>query len=112
MLDLTAIRAARERVAGRVHTTPTLSTRLGERVGVRLVLKCENLQKTGSFKPRGALNKLSQLDDTARARGVVTVSAGNHAAAMAWAARRGVTRRRHARRGIPHESCGQSRLRR
>ena len=88
MLDLPAIRAARERIAGRVHTTPTFSaTRLGERVGVRLVLKCENLQKTGSFKPRGALNKLSQLDDAARARGVVTVSAGNHAAALGWAAR-------------------------
>jgi len=56
-------------------------------VGVRLVLKCENLQKTGSFKVRGALNKLSQLSDEERANGVVTVSAGNHAQALAWAAR-------------------------
>jgi threonine dehydratase len=87
MLDLANIRAARERIAGRIHTTPTVSaTRLGERVGVHLVLKCENLQKTGSFKVRGALNKLSQLDDAGRTRGVVTVSAGNHAAALAWAA--------------------------
>jgi threonine dehydratase len=60
---------------------------LGERVDVRLLLKCENLQKTGSFKARGALNKLSQLDAAERSRGVVTVSAGNHAQALAWAAR-------------------------
>src|SRR5689334_14196459 len=88
MLDLTAVKTARQRIAGRVHTTPTLSaTRLGDRAGVRLVLKCENLQKTGSFKVRGALNKLSQLSDAERAKGVVTVSAGNHAQALAWAAR-------------------------
>jgi threonine dehydratase len=88
MLDLSMIRAARERIADRLHVTPTVSSRrIGDMAGVRLVLKCENLQKTGSFKPRGALNKLSQLDETARARGVVTVSAGNHAQALAWAAR-------------------------
>lgn len=88
MLDLSMIRAARERIAGRVHVTPTMSSRrIGATAGVRLFLKCENLQKTGSFKARGALNKLSQLDETARARGVVTVSAGNHAQALAWAAR-------------------------
>jgi threonine dehydratase len=87
MLDLTAIREARARVASRVHLTPTLpATRLGARAGVRLFLKCENLQKTGSFKVRGALNKLASLSDAERARGVVTVSAGNHAQAMAWAA--------------------------
>ena len=71
-----------------MHETPTIgSTRLGDRFDVRLLLKCENLQKTGSFKVRGALNKLSDLDAAARARGVVTVSAGNHAQAVAWAAR-------------------------
>lgn len=87
MLDLAAIRDARARVANRIHTTPTLSSRrLGERAGVRLWLKCESLQKTGSFKVRGALNKLASLSDAERARGVVTVSAGNHAQAMAWAA--------------------------
>jgi threonine dehydratase len=83
------IRAARERIAGRVHRTPTVSaTRLGERAGVgtQLFLKCESLQKTGSFKSRGALNALLQLDAGARTRGVVTVSAGNHAQAIAWAA--------------------------
>jgi threonine dehydratase len=54
---------------------------------VRLFLKCESLQKTGSFKARGALNKILSLSDADRARGLVTVSAGNHAAAVAWAAR-------------------------
>lgn len=87
MLELSSIIAARSRLAGHVHETPTVGTsRLGERTGVRLLLKCENLQKTGSFKVRGALNKLNQLDAAARARGVVTVSAGNHAQALAWAA--------------------------
>lgn len=88
MLALSSIHAARSRIAGRVHVTPTLSaTRLGQPVGVQLFLKCENLQKTGSFKARGALNKLASLDAAARGRGVVTVSAGNHAQALAWAAR-------------------------
>src|SRR4051794_24177892 len=85
---LADIRAARERVAPFVHRTPVMtSTRLGDRVGVKLFLKCENFQKTGSFKVRGVTNKLSQLDKTARERGVVTVSAGNHAQALAWGAR-------------------------
>jgi threonine dehydratase len=87
MLDLAAVRSAREQISGRIHATPTVTaTRLGERVGVKLVLKCENLQKTGSFKARGALNKLSRLSATERGNGVVTVSAGNHAQALAWAA--------------------------
>jgi threonine dehydratase len=88
MFDLSAVRAARERIAGRVHLTPTVSaTRLGDRVGVQLLLKCENLQKTGSFKARGALNRLSGLSASERARGVITFSAGNHAQSLAWAAR-------------------------
>ena len=63
MVPLSAVVAARERISGRVHVTPVVSsTRLGERAGVRLFLKCENFQKTGSFKVRGVLNKLSQLD--------------------------------------------------
>ena len=60
---------------------------LGARVGVRLFHKCENFQKTGSFKSRGALNKVGDLGEDARRRGVVTFSAGNHAQALAWAAR-------------------------
>jgi threonine ammonia-lyase medium form len=88
MLSLADIRSARARLAGRIHTTPVMSaTRLGDRVGVRLLLKCENFQKTGSFKARGALNYLSQLAPTERERGVVTFSAGNHAQSLAWAAR-------------------------
>jgi len=87
-LDLASVKNARDTIAGRLHVTPTLSaTRIGERVGVKLFLKCENLQKTGSFKVRGVLNKLRHLTDEARARGVVTVSAGNHAQALAWGAR-------------------------
>jgi threonine dehydratase len=86
---LSAIHAARARIGNRVHVTPALrSTLLAAECGAAsLTLKCEALQKTGSFKVRGALNVISQLDPDARARGVVTVSAGNHAQAVAWAAR-------------------------
>ena len=69
--------------------TPMFSSSMSAaRAGAaRFELKCESVQKTGSFKVRGVLNTLSQLGDQARARGVVTVSAGNHAQAMAWGAR-------------------------
>jgi threonine dehydratase len=88
VLDASLLRAAQERIAGRVHRTPLLSAdSLGRRVGVRLWLKCESFQKTGSFKPRGALNKVLSLSPAERAQGIVTVSAGNHAQAVAWAAR-------------------------
>jgi threonine dehydratase len=88
VIPLPQIRAAAQRLAGRVHRTPLLSaTAVGERAGARLHLKCENFQKTGSFKPRGALNKVLSLSPEERARGLVTVSAGNHAQALAWAAR-------------------------
>ena len=88
MPTLADIRNAHERIANRIHRTPVLSaSRLGATVGTVLMHKCESLQKTGSFKVRGAVNKLSQLDDDARARGVITVSAGNHAQALAWASR-------------------------
>ena len=86
-LDLEGYRTARERIAGFVHRTPVLTSRaLGARVGVPLLLKCENLQKTGSFKVRGALNSVATLSEEAREKGVVTISAGNHAQAVAWAA--------------------------
>jgi threonine dehydratase len=80
--------AALNRIRSYVHETPLLSsTRLGDRAGgIRLMLKCELFQRTGSFKVRGALNAMMQLSDAERARGVVTVSAGNHAQALAWAA--------------------------
>jgi threonine dehydratase len=88
MIELSDIREAAGRIRGRVHRTPLLSaSSLGERARVRLLLKCENFQKTGSFKPRGALNKVLSLTSDERARGLITVSAGNHAQAVAWAAR-------------------------
>jgi threonine dehydratase len=88
LIELSDIRAAAERIRGRVHRTPILSaSSLGERAHVRLFLKCESFQKTGSFKPRGALNKVLCLSSAERARGLITVSAGNHAQAVAWAAR-------------------------
>lgn len=88
MLDFAMISAAQERLKGRVHRTPMFSTRiLSERIGAQLLLKCENLQKTGSFKARGALNKVMTLTDAEQAAGLITVSAGNHAGAVAWAAR-------------------------
>ena len=86
-LTLDDFTSARDRIKHRVHCTPMqTSTLLGREIGIELHLKCENFQKTGSFKVRGALNKLMQLDESARARGVITVSAGNHAQALAWAA--------------------------
>jgi threonine dehydratase len=84
------VTAAQARIAGRVHRTPLSSaTTLGALLEppVRLYLKEEQRQKTGSFKARGVLNRLASLSDAERARGLVTVSAGNHAQAVAWAAR-------------------------
>jgi threonine dehydratase len=88
MIPLSDIVAAAARIRGHVHRTPLLSSaQLGARAGMTLHLKCESFQKTGSFKARGALNKILSLSPEERARGLVTVSAGNHAAAVAWAAR-------------------------
>jgi len=90
MISKDDIAAALDRIRPHVHHTPVLrSERLGERAGgVRLALKCESFQRTGSFKARGAVNAMLQLSEAERARGVVTVSAGNHAQALAWAASR------------------------
>lgn len=86
--SLRDVQAARARIAGVVHRTPLLSSAtLGERVGARVFLKADSLQKTGSFKARGALNTVAQLRDDEKTCGVITVSAGNHAAALAWAAK-------------------------
>lgn len=85
--DLAAIEAAQQLIAGRLHRTPLVGSRsLSERFGAPLYLKLENWQKTGSFKPRGVLNKVAQLTPAERRRGLVTASAGNHAQALAWAA--------------------------
>lgn len=87
-VDLERIRTAHARIEEAVHRTPLLSsTSLGEAFGAPpLWMKCENLQKTGSFKVRGALAHVLDLGEDARERGVVTISAGNHAQALAWAA--------------------------
>jgi len=86
LIELPQIQDAAARIAGKVHRTPLLSCRtIGERIGASVFLKCECLQKTGSFKPRGALNKVLSLSSSERAKGLVTVSAGNHAQAVAWA---------------------------
>jgi threonine dehydratase len=89
IVPLNDIYAAQSRIAGHLQATPMLHSRtLADLCGATAFsLKCESLQKTGSFKVRGALNAVSQLDDAARARGVITVSAGNHAQGLAWAAR-------------------------
>jgi threonine dehydratase len=82
------IEAARERLAGVARETPLLPTETFTRLSGRQVfLKAENLQRTGSFKIRGAFNTISTLDEAERAAGVVAASAGNHGQAVAWAAR-------------------------
>lgn len=84
-IDLADIRAARQRIRGRVHHTPCLeSFRLSETTGCRLHCKLEYLQRTGSFKERGAANAIAQLDDAQRQRGIIAASAGNHALALAY----------------------------
>src|SRR6187549_1862559 len=86
--DLAAVRAAAERVRGVVHRTPVLTSDTIDRLAGRAVFfKCENLQKTGAFKYRGATNAVRKLTDAEAARGVVTHSSGNHAQALALAAR-------------------------
>ena len=91
--DLTAIREAAARIAGFVHRTPVLTSETIDRLAGRAVFfKCENLQKTGAFKYRGATNAVQKLDAETAKRGVVTHSSGNHAQALALAARvRGIS---------------------
>ncbi len=82
------IRAARAHIAPHIFRTPLRENfLLSQRVHARVFLKLENWQITGSFKPRGALNKMALLTDAERARGIVTASAGNHALGVALAAR-------------------------
>ena len=85
---LADVEDARKRLHGVVHRTPvTPSATFSERTGGDVWLKLENLQRTGSFKIRGAYNKIASLDPAARARGVVAASAGNHAQGVALGAR-------------------------
>ena len=85
---LAAIETARGRIAGHIRVTPVYSSEsISRRVGRTVWLKAENLQRTGSFKIRGAINKLSGLSEEERSAGVIAASAGNHGQAVARAAR-------------------------
>jgi threonine dehydratase len=92
-LDLTAIRAAHERIRPYIHRTPVLtSERFDQASGGSLFFKCENFQKIGAFKARGATNAVFALDNATARRGVATHSSGNHGAAVARAAKlRGIS---------------------
>jgi threonine dehydratase len=84
VLNRDDVLAARETIGGDLHRTPLFSSAT---LGPRIFLKAELFQRTGSFKPRGVLNKLRSLTDEERARGVIAASAGNHAQALAYCAR-------------------------
>lgn len=87
-LTLADVQAAHARIKDHIHRTPVMTSRtLNEKAGAQLYFKCENLQKVGAFKARGATNAVALLSDDEAKRGVVTHSSGNHAAALARAAR-------------------------
>jgi threonine dehydratase len=89
MISLADVKAAARRIAGAIEQTPCLHSRtLSRLVGAEVFLKFENLQFTASFKERGALNKLLSLSESERKRGVIAMSAGNHAQAVAYHAAR------------------------
>src|SRR5262245_40714287 len=88
-ITIADVEAARRTIAGRVLRTPMLpAPKLSALTGTEVYVKYENLQVTNSFKDRGALNKLASLSERARARGVIAMSAGNHAQAVAYHAAR------------------------
>lgn len=88
MLNIQLIQEAAARIKGRVHHTPVITSRtFNERAGCEVFFKCENLQRAGSFKIRGASNKILSLSDEERSRGVAAFSSGNHAQAVALASR-------------------------
>lgn len=87
-VSLADVRAARERIAPYVRRTPVMTSRsLDDAAGAKVFLKCENFQRVGAFKSRGAFSRLTLLSAAERVRGVVTFSSGNHAQAVALAAR-------------------------
>lgn len=89
MLQLADIQQAAERIRGQVLDTPCVESRtLSQVTGAQVFLKFENLQFTASFKERGVVNKLAQMSDAERARGVIAMSAGNHAQGLAFHAQR------------------------
>jgi len=86
LISLEDVHRARERIGDRLHRTPLLrSATLSERIGADVRFKAELFQRTGAFKPRGVLNKLATLTDDEKQRGVISISAGNHAQALAYA---------------------------
>lgn len=86
LISLDDVYRARERIDGRLHRTPMLSSAtLSKQVNADVLFKAELLQRTGAFKPRGVLNKLATLTDEEKASGVISISAGNHAQALAYA---------------------------
>ncbi len=86
--SLADLRAAAARIAPHIHRTPVLTSRtIDQMLGASVYFKCENLQRTGAFKLRGACNAVLSLTDSEAARGVATHSSGNHGAALAYAAR-------------------------
>src|SRR3954451_7449085 len=87
LIGLDDVLAAREAIGTRLHRTPMFSARqLGDRTGTNVHLKAELFQRTGSFKVRGVLAKLATLSAEEKARGVIGISAGNHAQALAYGA--------------------------
>jgi threonine dehydratase len=86
LISLDDVQRARERIGDRLHRTPLLaSATLSKQAGAEVRFKAELFQRTGSFKPRGVLNKLATLTDEEKQRGVISISAGNHAQALAYA---------------------------
>jgi threonine dehydratase len=86
LISLDDVYRARERIGDRLHRTPLLSSAtLSKQVGADVRFKAELLQRTGAFKPRGVLNKLATLTEDEKKRGVISISAGNHAQALAYA---------------------------
>src|SRR6185295_12375338 len=88
MLTTELINQARERITPRIHRTPVVTSRqFNEVAGKEVFFKCENLQRAGAFKIRGATNKIRSLTDDEKSRGIVAFSSGNHAQAVALAGR-------------------------
>ncbi len=88
MISLVDVESARETIAGRLYRTPILrSATLSAQLGIDARFKAELFQRTGSFKVRGAVTRLAELAEEEKRRGVISISAGNHAQAVAWASR-------------------------
>src|SRR3989442_5133872 len=88
MLTFQLIKEAAARIAAHVHRTPVMTSRaFNEAAGKQVFFKCENLQRAGAFKARGATNKILSLSEAEKRHGVIAVSSGNHAQAVALAAR-------------------------